>query len=118
MTKGNIEINEKEMEIEREKMLANIAQARLKTIEYYMKKLTKEEWQVIDVLEKRSQEVQVNRKKTWIEVSQDILTENVVDALVNYFNYRFKKTKDNKRYIKVKEGMNFCLVQKKYGKLF
>ena len=63
MTKGNIEINEKEMEIEREKMLANIAQARLKTIEYYMKKLTKEEWQVIDVLEKRSQEVRVNRKK-------------------------------------------------------
>ena len=118
MTKENLEINEKEMEIEREKMLANIAQARLKTIEYYMKKLSKEEWQVIDVLEKRSQEVRISRKRTWIEVSQDVLSENVVDALINYFNYRFKKTKDNKRYIKVKEGMNFFLVQKRYGKLF
>ncbi len=118
MTKENLEINEKEMEIEREKMLANIAQARLKTIEYYMKKLSKEEWQVIDVLEKRSQEVRISRKRTWIEVSQDVLSENVVDALVNYFNYRFKKTKDNKRYVKKKEGMNFFLVQKRYGKLF
>ena len=118
MTKENLEINEKEMEIEREKMLANIAQARLKTIEYYMKKLSKEEWQVIDVLEKRSQEVRISRKRTWIEVSQDVLSENVVDALVNYFNYRFMKTKDNKRYVKKKEGMNFFLVQKRYGKLF
>lgn len=118
MSKGNIEINEKEMDTEREKMLANIADARLKTIEFYMKNLTKEEWQVIDVLEKRSQEVRINQKKTWIEISQDILTENVVDALIHYFNYRFKKTNDNKRYIKVKEGMKFCLVQKKYGKLF
>ena len=118
MIKENLEINEKEMEREREKMLANIAQARLKTIQYYMEKLTKEEWQVIDVLEKRSQEVRICRKRTWIEVSQDVLSENVVDALINYFNYRFKKTKDNKRYIKVKEGMNFFLVQKRYGKLF
>lgn len=117
MTKGNI-VDEKCLKEEREKMLENIANARLTTINYYLKTLTKEEWEVIDILEKKSQEVRITRSSTWIEISKDILTENLTDALIHYFNYRFKKTRKNKKFVKNKEGMKFFLIQKRYGKLF
>lgn len=117
MTKDNSK-KIKQVKIERKRILKNIANARLQTIKYYQDKLTKEEWMVIDELEKKALMARINRSSSWIEIAQDVLTENLIDALLHYFNFRFKKTKDQKRFVKVKEGMKFYLIQKKYGKLF
>ncbi len=107
--------NVKEVNKEREEILEKIANARLRTIQYYQEVLTKEEWLIIDILEKENQK---GPRGKWIEISKDILTKNVIDALINYFNYVFKKTEDNRRFEKIKEGMTFYFIKKEYGKLF